>query len=139
MNSLNNNTLGMGYGCFWGDHHTPETDPVRRGWKAATTGPEGKVVIVGQKGVVGCATVMWLPNNRLSILYYMEEPETIANAIKAGETTGQFDPDSEEMEDMRAVGMWLIEKIARYQQTWACEEQDERDEVNALLDRMLDD
>ena len=106
-------TLDMGKGCFWGGGHTAETDPVRNGWKAATTGPKGKCVIVGQRGVVGCATVMWCIGGEvdLSIAYYLEKPETIAQAIKDGQPMWQFDPAYDTSHDYPGVGLTIIQKI----------------------------
>ena len=108
-------TLDMGEGCFWGGGHTADTDPVRQGWKASTTGPEGSVVIVGQRGITGCATIRWMTRGNeqiLDIAYYSETPEMIARAIKRGTLyASSFDPRYEQSHDYPGIGLTILQKI----------------------------
>ncbi len=103
-------TLGFGGNMFWGGGHTVETDPTRNGWKAATTSPEGRVVLVGQRGVAGCATIVAYPGGLLDVALYYECPEEIAKSLKETGRAG-FDAEYVQIPDVSGCGLRVISLI----------------------------
>jgi hypothetical protein len=88
----------------------PKTLELGQGWRAATTtGPGGQWVVVGQRGVVGCATVRRNGEDDLSIAYYLETPETIAQAIKDGPIP--FPVEYDTYHDYPGVGLKIIQRV----------------------------
>ena len=68
---------------LWGGGHTVDTDPTRRGWRAALSHKDSKVLILGRRGVVGCASVMRMAGGRLDISGYDDAtPEEISACVR---------------------------------------------------------
>lgn len=67
----------------WGSGHTPETNPAAKGWRFAFTHKDGPLLI-GQKGVVGCATVRKLGDDRWDVAIYWDTPEFVVAEFKLG-------------------------------------------------------
>tara|TARA_R110000751_G_scaffold290496_1_gene397163 strand:+ start:3712 stop:4143 length:432 start_codon:yes stop_codon:yes gene_type:complete len=99
-------TLAMGQGLFWGGGHTAETDPSRNGWRARAT---GQVVIVGQPGVAGCATAMWLSDGRIDVALRDETPKEVYDALQENRLLG--DTMYHQFPDVSGVGLRIINQI----------------------------
>ena len=61
----------------WGNGHTLDTDPTRKGWKAmpAYSG-QTDLWLLGQRGVAGCATIRQV-GDQLDVAVYYETPEQV--------------------------------------------------------------
>lgn len=65
---------------LWGGGHTIETDPSRSGWRCRPMGTGG-VVLIGQQGQQGCASVRLMADGQVDVAIYDEaRPEEVARA-----------------------------------------------------------
>ena len=103
-------TLGFGENMFWGGGHTRQTLPTCNGWKASIVNSEGQCVLVGQRGVRGCATVVALGPGELDVAVYYECPEEIAAALKERGRAGH-DAYYFQIPDVSGCGLRVINLI----------------------------
>lgn len=106
--------LGFGQNLFWGGGHTLETEPTRNGWKARFVGPAeiSRVVLVGQKGVRGCATVVRHHDGQLDVALYDCEPKVIHDSIANNGRAGH-DAEYFQIPDLSGCGLRIIQRIEK--------------------------
>ena len=106
--------LGFGQNLFWGGGHTLETEPTRNGWKARFVGPAeiSRVVLVGQKGVRGCATVVRHHDGQLDVALYDCEPKVIHDSIANNGLAGH-DAEYFQIPDLSGCGLRIIQRIEK--------------------------
>lgn len=103
---------------LWGGGHTLETDPTRRGWRAALSGKGSHCLVIGQRGVSGCASVMELSGSMLDIAYYDNlTPEALAQWLNQPreERDGRVlaDVAYEAREAIPGWGLYVLDRIER--------------------------
>jgi len=102
------------WGFIWGGGHTAATDPQNQGWRASLCVKGGSVLLVGRKGVKGCATVVQLSDNRIDVALYEEStPEEIATASTPDRVA--LDPVYIQLEMYPGWGLTLLEKLRALQ------------------------
>lgn len=55
---------------MWGNGHTADTDPTRRGWRARPSKPGSDVLVIGIPGKAGCFSVMRLSDQKADVAVY---------------------------------------------------------------------
>ena len=97
----------FGVGSFWGTGHTHETDPTNKGWKATRPQKDSQLLLVGQKGVPGCATLS-LRGDEVDVAVYCETPAVIRTALAAGSVT---DAMYHKLPNTSGIGLSVIQLI----------------------------
>ena len=70
---------------LWGGGHTRETDPETQGWRCVKQRANHDLVVVGQRGVKGCASALKMPNGRADVAIYDElTPEDVSGRLAEG-------------------------------------------------------
>src|SRR4051794_4522085 len=64
----------------WGNGHTPQTDPTRQGWRCRPAW-DGGPLLIGPKGIKGCATLVPLSDGEWDVAVYDDStPEEVIAA-----------------------------------------------------------
>lgn len=71
-----------------------------------------KVVLVGQRGTPGCATVMAYGDGQLDVALYCEKPEEIRDSLKRTDRAGH-DADYVQIPDVSGCGLRVIQLIEK--------------------------
>lgn len=83
LNAFNTFSVPRWWEGLWGGGHTVATDPTHQGWRAALTAKGSKVLVIGRRGITGCASVMRLSDGRLDVSVYDDAtPEEIAACVR---------------------------------------------------------
>jgi hypothetical protein len=98
---------GFGAMTFWGGGHTHETDPTNKGWKAARPQKSSQLLLVGQPGVSGCATLS-LRGDEVDVAVYCETPAFIRTSLAKGEST---DAMYHQLPNISGIGLSVIQLI----------------------------
>lgn len=93
---------------IWGGGFTHETDPTRQGWRAARVKKGSEILLIGRRGMAGCASV--LRGSALDVALYIETPEEVAACIKEG-NGATLDPIYVSVPETPGWGLAVIEKI----------------------------
>ena len=97
---------------LWGNGHTLETDPTRRGWRAALSRKGGSVLIVGRRGIRGCFSVMTFDRydyeamefiRKLDVAIYDDlTPEEVAQQVNVGRAV------ADEYREVDSISGWIL-------------------------------
>lgn len=68
----------------WGNGHTVDTDPTRKGWRLRQAGRDPDVVLVGRANVEGCFSVRPLEDGGLDVAIYLDTPQYVVRTWKEG-------------------------------------------------------
>lgn len=92
---------------LWGNGHTPQTDPARQGWRCRQAWADGPLLL-GRKGVKGCATLVWHDEGVWDVGVYANSTpeEVIAARANVGLVDGFF-----EVDDRPGFGLAVIRLI----------------------------
>lgn len=97
----------------WGSGHTAATDPTRQGWRCRPR--ETGVLILGQRGVAGCASIARLSAQRLDVALYSDvTPEALSAAWHGGEKI--YADSYHSVEDYPGWGLAVIQLVERARQ-----------------------
>jgi hypothetical protein len=119
---------GFGNHMFWGGGHTNDTLPTKKGWKAARPSletqefrpwtrrnpPISPLLLVGQAGVPGCATLLHNKGRRagtVDVAIYDETPEVINRRLAASVGT---DAMYHQLPNIPGVGLSVIRLIEEH-------------------------
>lgn len=92
----------------WGGGHTVETDPTKNGWRMVKQ-PGGNVVVIGQKGIPCCASVVRI-SDYYDVAIYDEKPEVVSKIITEGKA-GNLDPYYFQVDTTPGWGLKVIDEI----------------------------
>jgi hypothetical protein len=118
--ALKNFTLSPMWWSDWrGSGHTAETDPGRRGWRAALLKKGSDLVVVGRRGVAGCLTVRLLGDGRIDVATYdYVAPEALLQGIPTADAFKVVDlipgwalPFIQEIEDVAEIEATTSAKV----------------------------
>ena len=94
----------------WGGGHTHETDPTRKGWRCKVVPGKTDLLLIGQAGKDGCASVMQM-SGKLDVAIYEEDPITVEKYLKgAGEVS---DPLYKTVPNVPGWGLYVIDEIEK--------------------------
>lgn len=93
---------------FWGNGHSPRTDPTRKGWRCRPVKGLTSTWLVGQVGVEGCASIVFI-SGKLDVAFYEALPEEVHKHLKSGK--GGLDPLFQEFAPTAGVGLQIIAVI----------------------------
>jgi hypothetical protein len=114
---------GFGNHLFWGGGHTSETYDAIRSWKARIPQKGSQLLLVGQKGVPGCATLLHLKRNKdmeavygvdpnnVDVAVYCETPEEIRTSLANDEVT---DAVYHQLPNISGIGLLVVRLIEDY-------------------------
>ncbi len=100
----------------WGGGHTPETDPSRKGWQKRPSKKAPKVLVIGQPGKPGCASVMEM-STTLDVALYVETAKEISAVLEEGKSLGCFDPYYRQIKPISGWGLEVIRWIEEMRRT----------------------
>ena len=69
---------------IWGNGHTLQTDPTKRGWRARLLKEGSKTLLVGRPGKEGCFSVEQWPDGILDVAIYYDTPKYVKEALLEG-------------------------------------------------------
>lgn len=94
---------------IWGNGHTRETDPMLKGWRVVTPYPQRpELLMIGRKGVKGCATILPLPDERLDVAIYYNTPKEVVDKGSMG-----LDPKFVQINNHFGWGLEVLREIQK--------------------------
>lgn len=93
---------------LWGGGHTRQTDPTKRGWRAARAVKGGDVIIVGQPHMHGCFTAGLMGDGKVHVRVYQDQtPEGLVSHMESISPP----PSPESWKTVDQIPGWALEFI----------------------------
>jgi hypothetical protein len=99
--------------CPWGNGHTVDTDPSKQGWRFRPVKGRPDLLMIGQPGQDGCATLRELQTFHglvYDVAIYVEKPGEVAQGMRDNRT--DFDCRYVEIGTTAGFGLRVIREIA---------------------------